>query len=48
MMEIVNWAIGDDGMIEQSLSDGQDSSVRLFTETAQHHNQAIQDAKEKE
>lgn len=41
-----DWKVWYDGSIEQSLSDIQNSDVRLFTETVRHHNQAIDDAKE--
>jgi len=41
-----DWAIHKSGMISQSLTDMADSSVRIFTEAAMDHNQAIQDAKE--
>ena len=39
------WDIEHDGQISQSLSDMQDSNIRLFTESAKHHNQAIEDSK---
>lgn len=41
------WELDDEGMFAQSLTDIQDSSIRLFTETARAHNQAIEDGKEK-
>lgn len=44
-MIIRKWNLDDDGMISQSLTDMQDSNIRLFTETAQHHNQVIHDIK---
>ena len=40
-----NWAVEYDGQIAQSLSDMQDPDVRLFTEVASWHNQAIIEAK---
>jgi hypothetical protein len=45
-MEQKNWEIDDKGMIIQTMSDTKDSDIRLFTETAKNHNQAIQDSKE--
>lgn len=43
-----DWAVENDGQISQSLSDMQDSSIRLFSEVASWHNQAIiEAAKEK-
>lgn len=41
------WGIHESGMISQSLTDMTDGAVRIFTETAAEHNQAIQDAKGK-
>jgi hypothetical protein len=37
-----SWGFQEDGSIGQSLSDMQDDSVRLFTQTAAEHNQLIQ------
>jgi len=45
-MKPKEWAVHESGMISQSLTDITDSSVRLFTEAAMDHNQAIQDAKQ--
>jgi len=39
-----DWAVHESGMISQSLPDIADASVRLFTEAAMEHNQAIYDA----
>lgn len=41
-----NWGVADDGSITQSLSDMQDSDIRLFSEVASWHNQAIKDGTE--
>ena len=38
------WAVHESGMISQSLTDMTDASVRVFTEAAMEHNQAIHDA----
>ena len=46
-MEQLKWAIEMDGSIAQSLGDIQDSDIRLFTEVARSHNQAIIDSKKK-
>jgi hypothetical protein len=46
--EQYDWAIEYEGSIAHSLSDMQDSDVRLFTEVVRWHNQAIQDAKKTE
>jgi hypothetical protein len=40
-----DWGVHESGMISQSISDITDSRVRLFTETAMDHNQAIHDAR---
>lgn len=39
------WRMDDTGWIGQSLTDMQDVNFSIFTETAQAHNQAINDAK---
>jgi hypothetical protein len=41
MMNVNTWAVGNDGMIRQSINDMRDPNVSLFTETAQDHNQNI-------
>ena len=41
---VSDWAVHESGMISQSLTDMNDDSVRLFTETAMDHNQSIYDA----
>jgi hypothetical protein len=38
-----NWELSDNGMIGQSFGDIQDPNLRIFTETAQQHNQKIHD-----
>jgi hypothetical protein len=43
----VSWRITEDGCIGQTLADLQDPSIRLFTQTAALHNQAIRDEKAK-
>lgn len=40
------WGVHESGMISQSIPDMIDGTIRLFTETAAEHNQAIHDAKE--
>lgn len=35
------WTMDPEGMVTQTMSDMSDSDIRLFTETAQHHNQAL-------
>jgi hypothetical protein len=37
------WNMDDDGKMRQTLEDIQDPNVRLFTETARAHNQALAD-----
>ena len=39
-----DWAVHESGMISQTIPDMIDASVRLFTEAAMEHNQAIHDA----
>lgn len=39
------WAFNEDGSIGQSMADMQDPDVRLFTETARHHNQVLEGQK---
>lgn len=38
-----SWEFQEDGSIGQSLTDMQDDSVRLFTQTAVEHNQFVTD-----
>jgi hypothetical protein len=39
----IAWSMDETGMIGQTLEDIQDSSIRLFTESAKSHNQALHD-----
>jgi hypothetical protein len=39
------WGLSSEGMISQTMGDMVDSDIRLFTETASHHNQTIADAR---
>lgn len=40
------WRMDDSGWIGQSMTDMQDLNFSVFTETAQNHNQKLNDTKE--